>query len=696
MVAAPPPLPAPEMPESAIPTPSGPNLPAPGIPAMKIQSMMLAAFGDHQAGRFDEAEEQYRLILRHRSDQSDVWHLAGALAAQTGRHDLSIARFLRVLALSPEVAAYNLAAAGAFNAAGRLDLRERLLRRTLRLRSDIVEALTQLGEGLVRQGRYGEALGPARARSLLDPGDVVPLLQIGVLCGYLQQAAEARKALGRAIRLDPFGIASFNLAWLDALEAKRNDLAVARLRIVLASNPTFVDALHNTGCALLALARPEEAAHWFARANRLAPDRVDVAVGLASTGLYLPQPEAAPCLEALFAFEERFLRPLYPSDPGHTNLPDPGRRLRIGYLSTDLYSLQPVSRNLEPVLRAHDRERFELFIYADVPIVDPTAERFQALCDGWRVVSALDDEALARGIRDDGIDVLVVLAGHFDGNRLRLFARRPAPVQISHHDVASTAMPVVDALIVDRTIGARPLEERFAERLVRLPSYVIVAPPEDPPPLVDPPLLRNGFPTFGCFNNPVKMSDAALDLWARVLGAVPDARLRLKYQKHYDVQACRDRILDRLGLGGVDPARVEFLPGSLSGVNEHLALYDGVDVALDPFPFSGSTTTFEALFMGVPVVTLPQPRLVARWSASILTAAGLPEFIAGSPDDYVAIATAAVADVPRLAALRQGLRGRVLASSLCDGPRMARRLERVYRALWRRWCAGQAGPQAGS
>ncbi len=678
-----------------MPAPSG----AVSSGTMNAQAALLAAFGVHQSGRFDEAEEQYRLILQSRPAQAEVWHLAGVLAMQTGRPDLAAARFLRVLALSPESPAYNLAAAAAFRAIGRPDLQELLLRRTLRLRGDVVEALQQLVEGLFWQGRCGEGIPLARVQTLLEPGAATPLVHAGVMHGHIGQAAEARAVLARAARLDPTSTAAFTLAWLDSMEAKRHDLAVDRLRIALAADPVFVDALHNLGCSLLPLSRPREAALWFSRANRLAPHRADVVCGLATSGLYLPLPEAAPYLEAPFAFEERFLRPLYARAPAHPNRPDPGRRLRIGYLSTDLHSAQPVSRNLEPVLRAHDRERFELFVYSDSPLVDPTAERFQALSDGWRMVAGLGDEALAQGIRTDGIDVLVVLAGHFDNNRLGVCAHRPAPVQISYHDVATSAMPVVDALIVDRVIGARPLEERFAERLVRLPSYVIVAPPEDPPLLVPPPLLRNGYPTFGCFNNPAKLSDDALDLWARVLLAVPDARLRLKYQKHYDAPACRQRILDQLAAGGVDPARVEFLPGNLSSVGEHLALYDGVDLALDPFPFSGSTTTFEALFMGVPVVTLPQPRLVARWSASILTAAGLPDFIAGSPNEYVAIAASAVADALRLAALREVLRGRVLASSLCDAPRMARRLERVYRALWRRWCArtrSAAGLPAGT
>ncbi len=650
-------------------------------------AQLIAAFEHHQSGRVAEAEAQYQRILEGDPTQAHVWQLAGALAAQSGRLDCAAQRLLRALALSPEAPDHHLSAAAAFNAAGRQDVAETLLHRALRLRADIPDALRQLSERWYWQARATEAVAVARVRSLLDPAAAAPILDVGAMSGQIGRIAEARTALHRAVRLDPTSAAAFNLAWLDAMAEKRHDAAVAWLRAALVADPTLVDALHNMGCGLLNLSRPGDAALWLARANRLAPHRVDVVNALTSTGLYLPQPDAEPCFQAARAFEERFLRPLYPQAPSHGNWPDPNRRLRVGYLSTDLHAAQPVARNLEPVLRAHDRERFDLFIYSDIPILDPTVERFQALCGGWRMVAGLSDEALAQGIRSDGIDVLVVLAGHFDGNRLSVCAHQPAPVQISHHDVTTSAMPVVDALIVDRVIGARPLSECFTERLIRLPSYVIMEPPDNPPPLTPPPLLRNGFPTFGCFNNPTKMSDATLDLWARVLGAAPESRLRLKYQKHYDAPACRERILDRLAAGGVDPGRVEFLPGSLNSVSEHLALYEGVDVALDPFPFSGSTTTFEALFMGVPVVTLPQPRLVARWSASILTAVGLTEFIAASPDDYTAIAVRAARDGRGLATLRDGLRGRVLASSLCDAPRMTRHLERVYRALWRRWCA---------
>jgi len=666
------------------------------IPAstmLDTNAPLIAAFAHHQSGRVAEAEEQYRQILEREPTQADVWQLFGVLASQSGRHDLAAQNLLHALALSPESPAHLLSAAAVFNAAGHQDVAETLLRRALRLRGDIVEALRQLCERWGWQGRYAEAIPLARVQSALDPSAAGPILDVGAMSGQIGRIEEARTALHRAARLDPASAAAFNLAWLDVVDARRHDMAEVRLRVALAANPTHVDALHNMGCSLLNLSRPREAAMCLARANRLAPHRIDVVNAIASAGLYLPLPDAEPCFQAAHAFEERFLRPLYPQDPAHANWPDPNRRLRVGYLSTDLHAAQPVARNLEPVLRAHDRERFDLFVYSDIPILDPTVERFQALSGGWRMVAGLSDEALAQGIRSDGIDILVVLAGHFDGNRLSVCAHQPAPVQISHHDVTTSAMPVIDALIVDRVIGARPLSECFTERLMRLPSYVIMAPPDDPPPLTPPPLLRNGFPTFGCFNNPAKMSDATLDLWARALSATPDARLRLKYQKHYDAPACRARILDHLVAGGVDPTRVEFLPGSLNSVSEHLALYDGVDVALDPFPFSGSTTTFEALFMGVPVVTLPQPRLVARWSASILTTVGLTSFIADSPDDYIAIAQRAATDSHGLATLRAGLRERVLASSLCDAPRMARHLERVYRALWRRWCAKVAQKQ---
>ncbi|HYH19087.1 MAG TPA: tetratricopeptide repeat protein [Azospirillum sp.] len=654
-----------------------------------IQEALLAAVDHHQAGRLREAEILYARIIGADPEQADAWHLYGVLAAQAGSLDAAERLIRRAVALVPDAPDHYGNLAKARRAAGRPATAERPYRAALRLRPDNGDALAFLTDLWHGDRRWDAALPALRSMAALDPGAPDAHLRLGVALNGLGRPAESEAALARAARLDPAGPATYNLARLDT-DRKEHARALARLRIAVAASPAHADAVHNLASVLLTLGLVPAASAWFARAAALEPARADAAWNVIVAGLYRPQPDAAARFAAYRTFAARFARPLHAAAPVHTNSPDPDRRLRVGYLSTDLRAFQPVTRNLLPVFAARDRDRFELFCYADVARPDATTARFRALCDGWRDVAGLDDRTVADMVRADGIDVLVVLAGHFDRNRPMVCAHRPAPVQVSHHDVATSGLEVMDALIADRVLVPPGTPERFTERPVRLPSYVIMAPPPESPEVGPPPMLRRGFATFGCFNNPAKVSDATLMLWARVLGAVPGARLRLKYQNLYGVPACLDRVLSVLGRAGVDPARVEVPVDGELGLRDHLALYRDVDVALDPFPFSGSTTTFEALWMGVPVVTWAQERMVSRWSASMLAALGLGRFVAATADEYVAIAARAAGAPDGLADLRAGLRPAVLASPLCDGPRMARNLERAYRALWRRWCAHQS------
>jgi len=284
-------------------------------------------------------------------------------------------------------------------------------------------------------------------------------------------------------------------------------------------------------------------------------------------------------------------------------------------------------------------------------------------------------------VRADEVDVLVVLAGRFDRNRPLVAAYRPAPVRVSFHDPGTSGLSAVEYLIADRTLVPRRREERFSERVVCLPSFYIHAPLEGPQvgPL---PAAERGYVTFGSFNNPAKVNDEVLALWGEVLRAVPGSRLKLKFKNWFGNQGLRERMLRGLGS---ESDRVEFMAAEAAR-GEHLALYNDVDIALDPFPFTGSTTTFEALWMGVPVVTLAGAAMAGRWSASILQALKLPELVAGSRAEYVGIAAGLAGDLSRLAGLRAGLRDRVAGSPLCDGRSRARQVERIYRALWRRWC----------
>jgi predicted O-linked N-acetylglucosamine transferase (SPINDLY family) len=313
---------------------------------------------------------------------------------------------------------------------------------------------------------------------------------------------------------------------------------------------------------------------------------------------------------------------------------------------------------------------------------DAMTARYQAMADGWRSIVGLSDAQVAELIRQDGVDVLVLLAGRFDHNRPLIAAHRAAPVQVSFHDPATSGLSAMDYLIADRILVPRRPTEKFTERVIRLPSFYIHAPLEGAPEVGPLPAATRGHVTFASFNNPAKLNDRVLTTWRDLLVALPDARLRLKFKNWFENAGIRSRIERAFG----DVAgRVEFdTAQTVRGA--HLALYGDVDLALDPFPFTGSTTTFEALWMGVPVVTLLGETMVGRWSASMLRVLGLDELIARTPEEYVRKAVALAGEPAKLARLRAELRQRVAASPLCNGGLRARQMDRIYRALWRRWC----------
>ncbi|OAN54675.1 hypothetical protein A6A04_12180 [Paramagnetospirillum marisnigri] len=450
----------------------------------------------------------------------------------------------------------------------------------------------------------------------------------------------------------------------------------------------------NLGCVLLAQGKPAEAMAAHEQALAVDPTNLAAYRGLMLAALYRNDLSADEDFDLLRRFEEVMARPLYPLHPDWAVEPEPDRRLRIGYLSSD-WGAHPVGRNLLPVIQSHDRSRVELYLYADIRAPDAVTDHFRELADAWRPVTGLSDKAVAGMIRADAVDVLVVLAGRFDGNRPLVAAYRPAPVQISLHDPATSGLSVMDALITDPVLTPRHGAERFAERPIRLPHFYVHPALAPSPDVTEPPLLRCDVPTFGSFSNPAKLSDGTLRLWAELLRRVPGSRLRLKYKNLFASPSVAERVLRVMAAAGVAAERID-LSGDDQPVLDHLGLYGEIDVALDPFPFCGSTTTFEALWMGVPVVTLPTGAMVGRWTAAMLDAVGLSHLVARSEEHYLEICIRLVADAGALADLRRGLRERVLASSLCDGRGRARQLERVYGALWRRWLAGgSSAPRPG-
>ena len=356
-----------------------------------------------------------------------------------------------------------------------------------------------------------------------------------------------------------------------------------------------------------------------------------------------------------------------------------GRPLRVGYVSADLCQ-HTVGLFVKDVLAAHDTARVAAYAYSAGQVNDWVTAAVRNACV-FRDVAALDDVALARQIREDSIDVLVDLSGHTSGSRLTVFAHRPAPVQVTWLGYfASTGLPVMDAVLLDEWHAPPGTEAQFVEPVVRLPGgrFCYTPVPFAPVEVASPPCAAKEHVTFGCFNNTSKFNPDVLALWARVLAAVPDSRLVLKWRTFQDSALC-ESVRAAFGKFGIAPERLE-----LRGASFHadvLKEYADIDIALDPFPFTGGLTSCEALWMGVPVVTWPQSRVVSRQTYAFLSAIGLPELAAKDGDDYVRIAAELAADPARLHVLRAGLRDRMRASPLCDVTGFTRDLEDALLAL---------------
>jgi predicted O-linked N-acetylglucosamine transferase (SPINDLY family) len=395
--------------------------------------------------------------------------------------------------------------------------------------------------------------------------------------------------------------------------------------------------------------------------------------------------------EAIFAeyrcWDAQHARRLAPADPQFDLDRTPGRRLRLGYVSPD-FRQHAAAFFAEPLLAAHDRSQFELFCYAEVPIEDATTARFRVLADHWRPTSGRSDADMAAMIRQDRIDVLIDLAGHTAANRLPVFARKPAPVQIEYilgHGYTS-GMSAMDGFLADHTLAPPGADALFSEHLLRLSRIPLAyRPPDAMPPVAPLPAAANGHVTFGYFGRPERLNQCVVAAWSRILNALPDARLVLN-SRNFAEAAFRELFAARFAAHGVAPQRLDLI--ATAPQPRTWEAYGLIDIALDPFPHNAGTTTIEALWQGVPVLTLAGRRTVGRFGASILHAVGLDDWITTDVDAYVARAVAAASDSGALTHLRSGLRDRVAASPLLDAAGLARGVELACRALWDAWSAG--------
>ncbi|MBU5611479.1 nodulation protein NodZ [Geomonas azotofigens] len=552
------------------------------------------------------------------------------------------------------------------------------------------EAHGNLGLALARVGRMEQAAGELAEACRLAPEHAGYRNNLGLALSALGRGEEAQASFKEAIRLDPgYPEPHSNLAIL--YERFGNGAAaIEALRQALRLRPDYPEAHHNLANALKSQGRHEEAIAHYREALRLKPDYLEARSSLLFALLYGTHTAE----ETIFAEHAAFGASLRRAVKPHDNGPDPDRVLTIGYVSGD-FREHAVARFIAPVLSHHDRSRFRVFCYSNVEVPDAASCELAGLCDRFVNIAGLPDDQAEELLREDGVDILVDLSGHSAGNRLPLFARKPAPVQVTWIGYPfSTGLDSIDYRISDAICDPPGDSERYhSEELIRLPgTFSCFAPPEDAPAVAPLPCLATGEITFGSFNNPAKITGEALTMWADVLRAVPGSRLLLKGYSLACPQG-RQRFLDAFAAAGIDAGRLELI-GNTPSYRDHLALYARVDIALDTFPYHGTTTTCEALWMGVPVVTLAGSSHRSRVGASLLHSVGLDGLVAHDGRGFAQLAHALALDRPRLQGLRETLRATMASATLTDGAGFTRGLEKELIAAWGRWCRRHVPPPA--
>ncbi len=604
------------------------------------------------SGHLDEAEVCYRRALDLDPRMAAACNNLGNIERKKRRFESAGQFYQKALVLNPAYAEAHQNLGCLAKDGGNLSMAEQHFRNAIRSNPSLIEAYRNLGEVLKATGREDEARACFQKLSELFPPDAGVQNQLGVMLKGQGRYAEAIQAHFRAVKINPRDWQGFN----------------------------------HLGTLFHELGKLPEAADCYRKAISLQPDKAFLRSNLLFSLNHAPDCTPEQLFEEHLDWGKRFTKE-HPV-PSFTQSRDPDRRLRIGYLMPD-FRRQAVAFSMEPFLSAHDHSQVEIFFYSFVPQPEEVKTVLKQMSDQWREVSCATDDEAAEMIQEDQIDILLDVMGHTGETRLELFTRRVAPVQVSYLGyVNTTGLSTMDYRISDAHGDPEGMTERYyTEKIFRLPETSIVFHLPELIPVTQAPALKNGYVTFGSFNNLSKVTPEVVELWSRVLKVVPEAHLLIKSPCLVDPEV-RKYVGDMFLSQGVDVKRLEFV-GYVSSYKEHLRLYEKVDVALDPFPFNGGLTSMEALWMGVPVVTLVGNSFVSRLSVRLLVSVKLTDWMTDSKEAYVRKAVDAAMDVMRLNDLRQSLREKVKTSPISDGVALARNLEAAFREMWRKECVSR-------
>jgi protein O-GlcNAc transferase len=636
------------------------------------------------AGELDQAIACYSRALAADPDFADAHINLGYALQARGRLDEAASSYRRALALAPNIADTHLNLGNVHRERGELEAARECYEKALALAPDLVPAYVNLGNVKLRLARAQEAIACFRSALALEPDMSETHYNLGMAAHHAGMFAPAKAALVRYLAANPDDKA----ALITLADAHRNlnevDAARSCYERVLALDPAAPDAHNGLANVLRNQARHDSAVAHYELAIRHDPRPVVALQNLLFCMLCMGRYTERDIYERHREFARRFEEPLRSLQRAHANRPDPERRLKIGYVSPDFRS-NVVAQYVEPILRHHDRTRFEVRCYFTGAIRDELTGTVASLVEQWHDVHALSDDAFAALIRSHGIDVLVDLCGHGPGNRILVFARKPAPVQINYLDYsATTGLDSIDyRLTTEACDPTGRAEQYYSEKLVRLPRTYWTYNPSVRLPVSPLPLESNGYPTFGSFSLYYRITAEVLQVWARLLRAVPRSRLLIIGVAQ---GSTREALLEAMRGAEIAPERI--LAHDVVPYQRYNELMASVDVALAPFPYNGATTMLDCLWNGVPVVALRgREMFYSRMGESLLGELGLERLIGNDADEYVRIAAALTDSAAELAALRAKLREKLERSAMRDFRGFTQALEAAYRTLWAEWCS---------
>lgn len=653
-----------------------------GLPVSVAASFQLA-LEHHQSGRLDQAQAAYQEILKAEPEHADVLHYLGVIAYQRGKYQESVELIQRAIDHKPDQHTFYLHIGPAYRALRQYDAALRVYGKAIELAPEDADAHNNLGNLYRQMGDFPKAVASFQRASRLRADDPVIAYNLGGALTDAGRLDEAVACFQQAVRRRPDYADAWNdLGKVYRLQGRLGEAAASYQRAI-DLNPRHSLAHNNLAGIFKVHGATAKALEHYRKALEIHPLYADAY----SNMLFALQYTDLMATQELFAehieFGRRFEVPLLPGRAAHPPGREPGKRLNIGYVSAD-FNHHAVAYFIEPVLSHHDKTQVAVTCYYNGTRHDAFTERIVAAADQWVACKALSDEQLAQRIRADGIDILVDLSGHTAGNRLLVFARKPAPLQITWLGYfGTTGLCAMDYRFTDPYMDPPGFSDSIhTEELLRLPHFSPFQSADNSPAVTPLPALRTGTFTLASLNNLAKLNGRVVRLWAEILRALPHATLMLCNIGDGETKRV---VLEMFAREGVGEDRLQIQPWL--PILDYLALHQHIDLALDTFPYNGGTITNHSLWMGVPVVTLAGDRPVGRIGASLMMHAGLPQFIVQAEADYLNCVLHMANDLPELNRVRLGLRARLASNLQTTTIGLTRAVEQSYRSIWQKWCA---------